>query len=387
MTETATLIWRDELAQYELSPDHPLKPVRLTLAIDLMRAWDLLSAEGSMSAPTPANDGDLTLVHSQAYLDTVREAGDWSANFHPRMGLGTADNPIFPGMHEVSALIAGASILGVREVLEGKRTRTFSIAGGLHHAHRDRASGFCVYNDPAIAIATALRERPGTRVVYLDIDAHHGDGVQEAFYASAEVMTISLHETGRFLFPGTGFVHETGKGAGEGYSVNVPLPPWATDDCYRLTFEDVVVPLVRAFAPDLIVAQCGVDAHHDDPLTQLGMTLPGYADLTRGIVALADEVCGGRLAVEGGGGYAVHSVVPIAWAGLMATLLGRMPPEELPAAWLDEVRPYAGAPSPHQSAEDVFELPEARAQSVYAETSALVAKVRETLFPYHGLKA
>lgn len=384
MTDAA-LIWRPELADYELSSDHPLKPIRLTLAVELMREWGLLDDEEAVLAPSPATDDDLTLVHTQGYIDVVREASDWTATFRPRAGLGTADNPIFPGMHEVSALIAGGSILGVREVLEGRRTRTFSIAGGLHHAHRERTSGFCVYNDPAIAIASAIREKPGTRVLYLDIDAHHGDGVQEAFYRSADVMTISLHESGRYLFPGTGFVNEIGEGAGEGFAVNVPLPPWATDDCYALAFEQAVAPLARTFRPDLIVAQCGVDAHHDDPLTQLGMTLGGYTRLTRSIVALADEVCEGRLAAEGGGGYAVHSVVPVAWAGLMATLRGREFPAELPASWLARVRPLAGNLPARYAAEDSFELPAARAESLLAETAGVVAKVRETLFPRHGL--
>ncbi len=219
------------------------------------------------------------------------------------MGLGTEDNPVYPGMHDIAALTCGSTMRAIEEVLSGRQLRTFSIAGGMHHAHRSRAAGFSVYNDAAVGIAVARQKHPGLKVLYIDIDAHHGDGVQEAFAGSADVLTISIHESGLYTFPGTGFPGECGYGPGEGFAANVPLPAYATDECFSLAFDEVVVPLARAFRPDLIVAQLGVDAHHDDPQTELGLTIPGYRSLVRGIIGLADELCDGRLAALGGGGY------------------------------------------------------------------------------------
>lgn len=381
----AALIWRPELAGYDLGESHPLDPIRLTLSVELMRAYGILGPD-AVVVPDTATDGQLELVHDRDYIEAVREASDRSSGFRPRMGLGTADDPIFAGMHEVSARICGASIRGLEEVVSGRRGRTFSIAGGLHHAHRDRAAGFCVYNDPAVAIAVTRLAHPNLRVLYVDIDAHHGDGVQEAFYDSAEVMTVSIHESGSHLFPGTGFPHETGAGDGIGYAANVPLPPYATDECFRLAFDGVVAPLARAFRPDVVVAQLGIDAHHDDPLTHLGMTLPGYRSLVDGIVDLAEELCDGRLAAEGGGGYRVLTTVPLAWTWVMGRLLGTNLAEELPEPWRRRVRPLLGAEPPHTlGAEDSFELPRERARRVLEETRKSVAATRAAVFPHHAL--
>jgi acetoin utilization protein AcuC len=257
----AALLWHPDLAAYDLGDLHPLNPRRLTLTVELMDAYGLLGP-GVVMPPRMATENELLLIHTSGYIEAVREASDWGSGIAPGTGLGTEDDPIYPGMHEIAALTCGASIVGLQEVLSGRRLRTFSIAGGLHHAHRARAAGFSVYNDPAVAIAVARLDRPDLKVLYVDIDAHHGDGVQEAFYGSADVLTVSLHETGLSAFPGTGFPTETGYGAGEGFSANVPLPVDATDECFRLAFDDVVAPLARAFCPDVVVAQLGVDAHH-----------------------------------------------------------------------------------------------------------------------------
>ena len=302
------------------------------------------------------------------------------------MGIGTGDDPPFAGMHDASALVCGSSVQALAMVLDGRARRTFSIAGGLHHAHRSRAAGFCVYNDPAVAIAEARRANPDLRVLYIDIDAHHGDGVQEAFYTSAEVMTISLHETGAFLFPGTGFPAEAGEGEGLGYAANVPLPPWAGDDCYRLAFEGVVEPLAERFRPDVIVAQLGADAHYADPLTQLGLTLPGYRWLVRRILTLSDALCDGRLCALGGGGYAAHTTVPRAWTWVMAELMGDDLPEALPEAWRTRVRGFLSEDAPLTlGADDHFDLPRARWQQVVEETRGIVGETRAAVFPHLGL--
>ena len=257
--ERAALIWSPDLAAYDLGEAHPLNPLRLTLSVELMDAFGILSREAVIS-PRHASESELLLVHSIGYIEAVREASDWGAGLRPGMGLGTEDNPVYPGMHDIAALTCGGSIAAIDAVLSGRQTRTFSIAGGMHHAHRSRAAGFSVYNDAAVAIAVARQQHPDLKVLYVDIDAHHGDGVQEAFASSADVLTVSIHESGLFAFPGTGFPGEIGYGAGAGFSANVPLPLGATDECFALAFNDVVVPLARAFRPDVIVAQLGVDA-------------------------------------------------------------------------------------------------------------------------------
>ena len=293
------LIWDPALADYDLGDAHPLNPLRLTLSLELMQAFGLLGPDVVIK-PRPATENELLLVHTIGYIEAVREASDWGFGTRMAMGLGTEDNPVYPGMHDIAALTCGSTMRGIEEVLAGRVKRTFAIAGGMHHAHRSRAAGFSVYNDAAVGIAVARKADPDLKVLYIDIDAHHGDGVQEAFAGSAEVLTISIHESGLYAFPGTGFPGECGYGPGEGFAANVPLPAYATDECFEVAFDEVVVPLARAFGPDIIVAQLGVDAHHADPQTELGLTLPGYRRLVRGIIGLADELCDGRLAALGG---------------------------------------------------------------------------------------
>jgi acetoin utilization protein AcuC len=263
----------------------------------------------------------------------VRVAGSSPERWPSAFGIGPGDTPAFAHMHEVSALIAGATIRALADVVEGRSARAFCPAGGLQHAHRDHASGFCVYNDVAVAIAAAVAEHPGLRAAYVDVDVHHGDGVQEAFYDRADVLTVSVHESGSYLFPGTGRIAETGTGEGSGFAVNLPLPPGAGDDCYRLAFADVIAPAVRAFAPDVIVAQLGADSHRADPLAHLTTTVRGQYDMAQHLVELADGVCDGRIVATGGGGYDAFSATPRAWACALAALLGTAPPEELPECW------------------------------------------------------
>jgi len=385
--DRAALIWSPELAAYDLGDAHPLNPLRLVLTVELMQALGLLDP-GVVISPREATEAELLLVHSGGYIEAVRHAGDWASDFRPAMGLGTEDNPVYPGMHEVAALTCGATILGIEEVLSGRRGRTFSIAGGMHHAHRNRAAGFSVYNDAAVGIAVAREKRPGLRVLYVDIDAHHGDGVHEAFAGSPDVLTISIHQSGVSAFPGTGFPGEIGYGPGAGFSANVPLPPFATDECFALAFDEVVAPLARAFRPDVVVAQLGVDAHHADPQTDLGLTLPGYRSLVRGLMGLADELCEGRLAALGGGGYHIVEVVPLAWAWVLAELMGRDIADEVPEAWLAPVRSRLGFEPPHSmGARDRFDSPPETADNVLALTAERVREVREAVFPYHGLEA
>ncbi|MEK6536877.1 MAG: acetoin utilization protein AcuC, partial [Actinomycetota bacterium] len=325
MTRTSALIYSDSYQDYKFSPGHPLKPERLLLTAELIKAYGLPGLPGMrIVEPRLATDEELRLVHDQAYIDKVREFSDpeIGRDYAPGWGLWTGDNPVFPRMHEASATIAGGALVAARMIMEGELDHALHVGGGLHHAHRDHASGFCIYNDVALAVAW-LKRNYGVRVLYLDFDAHHGDGVQEMFYDDADVMTVSFHESGMYLFPGSGFTNEAGAGEARGFAANLPLAPGTTDDIFLEAYDELVPPLARAFKPDIIVTQNGCDAHWSDPLTHLGLTLRGFAALDRRLHELAHEVCGGRWLGSGGGGYQAYTVVPRAWTRLMAEMAGR----------------------------------------------------------------
>jgi len=327
------IVLNSALESYDFGPNHPFRPERVTGAVALMRAYGLLGPDGAeVVSASPATDEELALVHDRSYIQAVRRASERPHHAEVRFGIGTGDDPAFADMHDAAALVVGATLKAAREVIDGRFDRAFSIWGGLHHAHRDHAAGFCIYNDPAIAIADAIARDPGLCVAYIDIDAHHGDGVQEAFWDEPRVLTVSMHQDPRTLFPGTGYAEDTGGPQALGSAVNVPMSPLASDERYRLAFDRAVAPAVQDFAPNLIVAQLGCDAHHDDPLTRLGLTLSGYRDVVHRIVTLADDLCEGRMVVTGGGGYEYLTVVPRAWTIALAILLGRELPEDLTAS-------------------------------------------------------
>jgi acetoin utilization protein AcuC len=347
MTPGTAFIWSDELAGYRFGPRHPLDPRRLELTVDLVRRLGLLERDDvEVIAPRPATDDELRRVHDAGYVEAVRRLSRPGADPRDgvRWGLGTEDNPLVEGMHEMAAHAAGASLTAAESLLDGRAVRAFSVAGGLHHAHRDRASGFCVYSDLALAIDRFRRE--GARVLYLDVDAHHGDGVQQIFYRDPDVLTVSFHESGLFLFPGTGYIDEQGAGDGYGFAVNVPLDPDTGDDSFLRLYRELVPELVRGFRPDALVLQCGCDSHWLDPLTHLRCTTRLVEEATALARELADAECGGRLLVTGGGGYAVHRVVPRAWALAWAALLGEAPPAELPPEWVAAVSAESGRAIP-----------------------------------------
>jgi len=340
---TADLIYDPGMAAYRFAGAHPMRPERFILAVDLIHAWGLV--DDVRSPVEPATDDDLALVHDRSLIDAVRAAGG-SGRTHPTFladdvagyGIGPGDTPAFPHMHEAAALVAGGTITALDAVLSGRAKRAFNPAGGMHHAHRDRVAGFCVYNDCAVAIARATALSPGLRVAYIDIDAHHGDGVEEAFYERADVLTISVHESGQYLYPGTGSDRQTGQSAGTGYALNAPMPPFAGDECYRMVLRGVIAPALRAFRPDIVVLQGGADTHRDDPLTHLDLSIAGYLETIAGLAALCDEVCEGRLVMTGGGGYEFRSAVPRMWAGAFALLAQGAAPDTVPASWLDRRR-------------------------------------------------
>ena len=347
MSGQATVAWDEALTQYDFGPGHPLAPVRVALTIELARQLGVLSAPSvTMVSPPPATDAELATVHDDDYIAAVRQAGRSLAP-DLRFGLGTEDDPVFEGMHEASALVAGATLAAAQAVWSGSALHGASVAGGLHHAMRRAASGFCVYNDLAVAIKWLLAAG-AERVVYVDTDVHHGDGVQAAFYDDPRVLTISLHEHPATLFPGTGLPGETGVGAGVGYAVNVALPAGTGDAGWLRAFDAVVPPLLRAFKPTVLVSQHGCDSHRLDPLAHLELTVDAQRLAQVMLHDLAHELCDGRWLVTGGGGYALVQVVPRTWTHLLAIAAGAPvdPVMETPVKWRELARSLTGETAP-----------------------------------------
>jgi acetoin utilization protein AcuC len=371
------IVHSDDWRRFDYGPEHPLRMERLGLTWRLMDAYGLTALpQAKVVAPDVAPVEAVTRFHTREYVDILRavSAGDWVPHA-ARYGLGPGDNPIFPGLWEAAQLAAGGSIRAAQLVAEGEVDRAFHFAGGLHHAMPDRASGFCYVNDAVLAIMT-LRRR-GLRVAYVDIDAHHGDGVQFAFYDDPDVLTISTHERGDRLFPGTGFVDEIGQGPGVGYSVNLPLQPFTDDSVYEPAFEAVVPPLLRAFAPDALVLQLGIDSHRTDPLTHLALTVQGFLRALRRLLEFAP-----RVVALGGGGYDLANVAR-AWTGAWAVLNDMTLAEALPTALHRDLRAL-GLEKPTLSDPPAAVEPETlRWAQEYAARQ--VESLREQVFPIHGL--
>jgi acetoin utilization protein AcuC len=373
------LVHSDAYKRFDYGPEHPLRMERLGLTFGLMEAYGLTRLAGTeVLPPAPAPESTLREFHTGEYLAVLRTASAGAVVPQAyRYGLGPGDNPIWPGCYEASALACGGSILAAELVARGQVERAFAFAGGLHHAMPDRASGFCYLNDAVLAIL-ALR-RHGLRVAYVDIDAHHGDGVQAAFYRSADVLTISIHERGDRLFPGTGAVEEIGEGAGRGYAVNVPLNPYTDDAVYLDAFEAVVPPVLRAFRPDVVVAQLGIDGHRTDPLTHLALSVDGFAEAVRRILGLAPG-----LVALGGGGYDLSNVArawTVAWALMNEVTL----PSALPPAFVAEAAPYMAGQRTLWDPPTVLPVEVVRSAREFAERQ--VAHIQRLGFPLLGARA
>jgi acetoin utilization protein AcuC len=330
----SAFVYSPDYLAYKLSEEHPLNPIRLALTESLIDACGLLDGPDVFRAPPRmASDDEVMYAHDRDYMERVRDLGHAPRFANPMLdfGLGTGDNPVFPNMHEASALVCGGSLVAAELVVSGQATHAFNPGGGLHHANRRLASGFCVYNDCAVIIAWLRMQ--GFKVLYTDTDAHHGDGVQSIFYEDPGVLTISFHETGRYLFPGTGSTSERGSGAGFGYAVNVPLMPYTDHTSFVECYEMVVPPLARAFKPDIIVAQNGCDGHAVDPLTHLHYLTTTFERVAVRSHELAHELCDGKLIALGGGGYGLWTAVPRAWAAVWAAISSQPLPERVPDAW------------------------------------------------------
>ena len=371
----AAFVYDDTLTRHVLRSDHPLVPMRLRLAYELLQGWNAFDVDGaSLVAPRPATVDELVGFHTPDYVAAVEAFGrgerleDASRFNFSAYG----DNPVFPGMYHAAVQSTGASVRAADLLVDGRVEAAASFAGGLHHAMAGHASGFCVFNDPAIAIQRFLKE--GWRVAYIDVDCHHGDGVQAAFYDTDQVLTISLHEAGEYLFPGTGFVGEIGEGRGRGYSVNLPLHPFTDDEVYHWALLEVVPPLLEAFRADALVTQLGIDTHFQDPLTHLRLTVQGYLR----IVEELGQLSRGRWLALGGGGYNLGAVAR-GWAGAYGVMLDHPWPDTLPAAFREQYGIDRLSDDPPPIAPEVRR--EARR---YAEAS--VTQLQRLIFPHHGLR-
>ncbi len=338
MSGRAQLMWDEAVTSYDFGPGHPMDPVRLALTMRLVEAYELDRGPLEVVAAKPAGHSTLRLVHREDYIAAVRAASADPSAADTAYGLGTEDDPAFAGMHEASALIAGQSVGAAEAVWRGDALHAVNFSGGLHHAMPGGAAGFCIYNDAALAIARLL-ELGVERVAYVDVDVHHGDGVQAAFWDDPRVLTISLHEHPRTLFPQTGWPEETGGEGAEGSAVNVALPAGTGDEGWLRAFHAVVPELLGAFRPQVLVTQHGADTHFEDPLAHLAVSLDAQRSVAESCHDLAHEHADGRWVALGGGGYEVVDVVPRSWTHLTAIAAGRPiePTSMVPESWRHEV--------------------------------------------------
>jgi acetoin utilization protein AcuC len=341
MSDSVALVNVEDSARaYDFGPSHPLRPERVLLTYERVRELGLDRRKHVRMVPSrSATDAEITAVHDPEFVAAVRGIDDghleqWAGL---EFGLGTPDNPIFADMHAASAAVSGSSIVATEAVCSGEFQHSFNPAGGLHHARRREASGFCIYDDPAVAIAKALSLCPNWRVMYVDVDVHHGDGVQWIFYEDPRVLTVSFHQTGRTLYPGTGFEDEVGRGPAQGTSANLPLPPGTGAEDYLWALEHMVPALAQAFRPHLLFTQLGADTHYGDPLANLALTMPAYPRMASLLHSVAHSHAAGRWVATGGGGYQATTVVPRVWTIYFAEMCGE--PQAVPNHWLEDRPP------------------------------------------------
>jgi acetoin utilization protein AcuC len=401
MSEPPLLLFDDGMLGYDFGRQHPMAPHRVALTMRLAAELGVLERFRQVS-PAPADDRLLLRVHHPDYIAAVRRADREPGRADPAFGLGTPDNPAVAGMHAAARTIAAASVQAAHAVATGRHRAAVNLMGGLHHAMPGYASGFCIYNDAALAVAQLL-DAGVERVAYVDVDAHHGDGVEAVFADDPRVLTISLHESPMTLFPGTGRVDDVGGAAAAGFAVNVPLPAETGDGGWWRAFGAIVPPILRAFRPQVLVSQQGADGHACDPLTHLRLTVDLQRASYLALRHLADELTEGRWVVLGGGGYATVEVVPRAWTHLLAVVAGRPidPATPTPPGWRSYVAEHFGrsAPTTMSNRDDADALPDPAAAvgdlepwSAFDDghdpadpVDQLIARVRRTVFPYHGL--
>ncbi|MBD5785530.1 acetoin utilization protein AcuC [Cellulosimicrobium terreum] len=388
MPSTSCVAWSPDLLRYDFGPGHPMAPTRLDLTMRLVGALGLLDAPGvRVVEPVPAADEVLGLVHDADYVAAVRAASEHGTP-DPQRGLGTEDDPVFPGMHEAAARIVDGSWQAAGLIGSGAVTHAVNVAGGMHHAKAGAASGFCVYNDAALAIRRLLDDG-AERVAYVDLDAHHGDGVEEIFWDDPRVLTVSVHQSGTTLFPGTGHAADVGGPAAQGSAVNVALPPRTDGARWLRAVDAVVLPVLRAFRPTVLVTQHGCDAHGDDPLSDLDVSVAAQRTAAAWMHDVAHEVADGRWLALGGGGYAVSRVVPMVWSSVVGEVVHApvAAGTVVPADWREVVRDLDDCPAPE--AFDALLAPRLWRDGFDPDDAVdrAVAATRRAVFPLLGLDA
>jgi len=389
----SAFIYSEEFSKFEYSSSHPFKPIRAKLTLDLCRRYGLVDWPWIRILPPQATDiRTLAEFHDETYLkvlkaidcdETAREL--WpdlrskeDLKGDPRLlkyGLGTEDNPVFSGVLDFSLLTAGATLLGAKKIADGEIQVAFNPVGGFHHAARDHAEGFCYVNDIAVAVIQLLKK--GLRVAFVDIDAHHGNGVQDAFYADDRVLVISFHQNGRDIYPWSGFENEIGEGRGKGFTVNVPLPAGTDDEIFEQAFQEIVPPLLGAFKPDLVIGELGADTHVADPLSDLNLTNLGYSRTVEKLAEISP-----RLLALGGGGYDLYKTARN-WTLAWAVLNGLEPHDE-----------FAGVVGgmmfgPEADAGEIYDkkfVTGGRTKElVRQEVDRVVASIKTAVFPLHKI--
>ena len=383
----ASVVFDKTLTEYSFGPSHPMSPLRVDLTMRLAEELGVLEHLNIVPAPM-ADDDLIATVHTRELIAAVKRCGTTPGVDDLEHGLGTDDNPVFEGMHVAAAHVVGASVEAFRQVWSGESQHSANITGGLHHAMADKASGFCIYNDIAVGIQWLL-DQGVERVAYVDVDVHHGDGVQALFYDDPRVLTISLHETGQMLFPGTGFPNDTGGPHAEGSAVNVALPPGTADGGWLRAFHAVVPQVLREFGPQVLVTQHGCDSHMEDPLAHLMLSVDGQRAAYLALHELAHEICEGRWVVTGGGGYAIVEVVPRAWTHLLAIVSGRpLDPATLtPPRWREYVDTMIGRTPPHRLTDGRTPAWRDWSEGYDPDTwlDRAIHATRTAVFPLHGL--
>ncbi|MFW6188315.1 MAG: acetoin utilization protein AcuC [Actinomycetota bacterium] len=396
------LFWDPALLEYNFGDQHPMHPSRLEATYRLVQEFGLdRRANVTVEAPEVVPDRVLHLVHPPRYVESVRAVSADPSVDLPECGLGTEDTPAYPGVHEASARLVGGTYQGAAAILAGEAVHAVNFGGtageavhavnfggGMHHAHAEKASGFCIYNDCAVGIQHLL-DQGVRRVAYVDVDGHHGDGTQSIFYDDPRVLTVSLHETGLSLFPGTGFANETGTGESVGTSVNVAMPTRADDAMWLRAFDAVVPPLLRQFLPEVIVSQHGCDSHFADGLTHLRVSVDAQRQTAVALAGLASELCEGRWIATGGGGYNCHDVVPRSWTHLVAVAAGHPidVATAVPQPWREHVQERYGAEAPRTmgDAVDLWWRSWEVGFDPNDETDRSIMATRKEVFPQWGL--
>ncbi len=384
MTDSV-FVFSEAQLKYKFNSNHPFNQQRLELTLDLLKKIGAIKEE-QIVLPRMATDEELLLIHDPNYVNAVKLAsiGELPQAVAENYGLGTEDTPIFPNMHEASSFLVGGTLTAVDHVMTGKAKHALNLGGGLHHGFRGKASGFCIYNDSSVAIKY-MQEKYHARVLYVDTDAHHGDGVQWSFYDDPDVCTLSIHETGRYLFPGTGSINERGQGKGYGTKFNIPLDAFTEDESFIDAYTLALQEICEFFKPDVIITQNGADSHYLDPLTHLSATMKIYREIPKIAHKMAHQYCDGKWIAVGGGGYDIWRVVPRAWAMVWLEMTENSNfSGSLPKEWLDRWQSLSPVTLPPEWDDPIDLYPPIPRKEEITEKNAQT--VQKALYPIRNRK-